>query len=362
MSSAGQALNQSRDCIITTRDKNATLVIGDSGGYQIASGRLHINGDQDRHRILRWLEANADVAMTLDVPTGPVGKPGYRYSTPKECLTATLEHLEFFKAHRNTASDTVFLNVLQGNKTPDSDHWYEAVKHYPFEGWAFAGPLRHNFYNLCRRILIMADDNLIQNRAWIHILGTSEFATATCLTALQRSINRHLNPNLRISYDTSTPFRMISWRLVYALPKLDAKSMTMTSAPSPDDRAFLGSTLRWPWPSPLGDRMVLGDICVAKPDAYVSTWQDQQTQAYLTHHNLAALCSGVALANRIFDQESVLHDHTVARSVGAVVEAIERVIASGSLATLEGLRSTFSKLREETPTESDEAEHRVFEV
>ena len=40
LSSAGQALNQSRDCIITQRDKASTLVIGDSGGYQIASGRL----------------------------------------------------------------------------------------------------------------------------------------------------------------------------------------------------------------------------------------------------------------------------------------------------------------------------------
>jgi hypothetical protein len=65
LSSAGQALNQSRPCIITQRDKASTLVIGDSGGYQIASGRLHINGDEDRLKILRWLEANSDVAINF---------------------------------------------------------------------------------------------------------------------------------------------------------------------------------------------------------------------------------------------------------------------------------------------------------
>ena len=87
MSSAGQALDQPRDCIITTRDRRSTLVVGDSGGYQIATGKLRINGDADRLKILRWLEANADVAMTLDVPTAPVGKKkDYLYTSSRGCL------------------------------------------------------------------------------------------------------------------------------------------------------------------------------------------------------------------------------------------------------------------------------------
>ena len=65
MSSAGQALTQKHPCIIQTRDRKATMMIGDSGGYQIASGNLTIHGDEDRMKILRWLEANADWAMTL---------------------------------------------------------------------------------------------------------------------------------------------------------------------------------------------------------------------------------------------------------------------------------------------------------
>ena len=89
MSSAGQALNQNKPCIITQRNRAHTFMIGDSGGYQIASGLLKINGNQDRLRILRWLEKHSDVAMTLDVPTGPLLKPGYSFTSFKDCLTVT---------------------------------------------------------------------------------------------------------------------------------------------------------------------------------------------------------------------------------------------------------------------------------
>ena len=127
MSSAGQALDQPRDCIITTRDRRSTLVLGDSGVYQIATGKLRINGDADRMKILRWLEANANVAMTLDVPTAPVGKKkDYPYSSSRACLNATLEHLDFFRANRKSA-EMRFLNVLHGNNMRDADAWYEAV-------------------------------------------------------------------------------------------------------------------------------------------------------------------------------------------------------------------------------------------
>ena len=72
MSSAGQALNQKHDCIITKRDRNKTVMIGDSGGYQIAQNKLVIKDDSDRLKILNWLETHANIAMTLDVPTGPL--------------------------------------------------------------------------------------------------------------------------------------------------------------------------------------------------------------------------------------------------------------------------------------------------
>lgn len=356
MSSAGQALMQPRPCIVTERDRSATMLICDSGGYQIASGRLRINGDADRLRILRWMEQHADVAMTLDVPTGPIGDPGYAYSSSADCLMATLEHLDFFQRNR-VPGKIKLLNVLQGNTLPDSDIWYDAVKQYDFEGWAFAGHLRHNMYAFCRRILQMADENRIQNKHWIHVLGTSELDTAVLLTALQRAINRHLNPNLRISFDTSTPFRRAAFGTIETLPEFKLKVMTMPARNLPDGHKFVGSDVRWPWPSPLGDRMVMGDVCVAKPTGATS-YHDVQSRHYIAHHNLGAQCWGIAMANRVFDSECIDHKHSIAIPVGEAVELIERVFASGAMAELERCKNVLAALRHGKLLESGEDERK----
>jgi hypothetical protein len=352
MSSAGQALLQNSPCIVQQRDRAATMLICDSGGYQIASGRLAIHGDRDRLAILRWLETHADWAMTLDVPTGPVRSPGYKYQTTQDCLKETLYNLEYFRDNRK-ATNVKFLNVLQGNTTQETDKWFNAVKGFDFEGWAFAGVLRHNFFNLCRRVIQMADQKLLDNRDWIHILGTNDPETAVGLTALQRSINRHINPRLRISFDTSTPFRNLSWNTVFSLPVFNKNGMSTPTVACPDARKFVGSSLKFPWPSPLADRMTLGDINV-KPGQNLTTYKDAQSHVYLAHHNLASLCSSIALANRIFDSESLDRQHNIARDMGLVVAAIEKVIASQSMAELEKRRGVFNTVRKvETLIDAD---------
>lgn len=357
MSSAGQALDQSRSCILTERDRSWTLLIGDSGGYQIANSGLQISGDDFREKTLRWLEANADVAMTLDVPTGPVlTNKNYKFKTSKDCLVATLENLDYFQKHRKNRK-LIFLNVLQGNSTAEADAWYNAVKKYDFEGWAFAGKLRNNFLSLCRRIIKMADEGQIQNKKWIHVLGTNELATGVCLTALQRAINLHINPKLRISYDTSTPFRMLSWRQVYSVPRFDRDKMVLPAVDMLDDPEYAGSELRWAWPSPFGNRLRMRDIVVSqgrgKPVGI-----DAAGNHFLAYHNLGALCDSVALANRIFDCTGLTHQHRIAMPVGSAVEAIYASIKSGSIAVVEKYRNTFERLRKETPSETEDDQDR----
>lgn len=355
MTSAGQALDQKKPCIITERNRAKTLIIGDSGGYQISSGRLHINGDADRLRILRWLEKNADVAMTLDVPTAPLHRHPhlYRFKSNADCLTATLDHLEFFRANRKNY-DMLFLNVMQGNTPEDADTWYHAVKDYEFEGWAFGSYLRNNFYQLCRRILIMSEDGQLANKSWIHILGTCELDTAVLLTALQRAINLYINPNLRISYDTSSPFRMLAFNSIYTLPELTASSLTMGTKAAPDDAWFIGSKVRWPWPSPMGNRMVMGDFCV-QGERHTRRYRDQLSDVLMTHHNVGALCWGIYTVNRVFDAEFLNHDHTVGLNVGMAVRAIYEVIKSQRMDVLDSYAGIFNALlRGKQPDSGDE--------
>jgi len=138
MSSAGQALLQTKPCIIQERDRSATMLVCDSGGYQIATGRLSINGDRDRLSILQWLERHADWAMTLDVPTGPIRSSDYNYKSFKDCLVETLYNLDYFRTNRKSP-DVKFLNALQGNTTQETEKWSNSVKHQPLRGLALRG-------------------------------------------------------------------------------------------------------------------------------------------------------------------------------------------------------------------------------
>ena len=355
MSSAGQALNQKHDCIITKRDRNKTVMIGDSGGYQIAQNKLVIKDDSDRLKILNWLETHANIAMTLDVPTGPLLKGDYRYSTFEECLKVTLYNLKLF--HDKRSLDKVwFLNVLQGNDQAQSDAWYDAVKAVPFEGWAFGGILRHNFYLLCRRILIMYREGQIQDKKWIHVLGTNELQTAVLLTALQRSINKHINSKLRISYDTSSPFRNLGWGNVYGLPNFNQKSMVMPTHKVLSSPKFFDCGVRWPWKSPLGNHMTMGDVCVAEA-LNRKSYLDVQSNIYLAHHNLAALCFAVAEANRAFDAANFSRSYSIAKLAGEAVEAIDEIMRTKDDDVLNRHRPLFEKLRHgKTSVKADDEE------
>jgi hypothetical protein len=65
-----------REPMIHGRNREKTILIGDSGGFQIATGVIKLDwskvmtpeGDKLREEILRYLEHTSDWSMTLDVP------------------------------------------------------------------------------------------------------------------------------------------------------------------------------------------------------------------------------------------------------------------------------------------------------
>ena len=66
-----------QESMIQQRDRGATMILGDSGGYQIGKGVLKFDwlnfegaeANKTRQKILEWLEVTADWSMMLDVPT-----------------------------------------------------------------------------------------------------------------------------------------------------------------------------------------------------------------------------------------------------------------------------------------------------
>ena len=95
MHSAGQVLTgKQKPCIISERDRSKTVMIADSGGFQIIGGNLPWEGDKTREKVLRWQEAHADWAMTLDIPTRSIENLNSGYKNFKDCLNTTLENLK----------------------------------------------------------------------------------------------------------------------------------------------------------------------------------------------------------------------------------------------------------------------------
>jgi hypothetical protein len=200
----------------------------------------------------------------------------------------------------------------------------------------------------------MTGENQLQNKSWIHVLGTNEFETAVMLTARQRSINRHINPNLRISFDTSTPFRLLVWKNLISIPKFLPDSLTVGTDKMPEGKELVGSTIRFPWPSPLGDKMILGDLVIS-PNKGNGSFHDTQSSHLIAHHNLATLCYGIALVNRVYDAESIRQKYTIDKAAGAAIAAIDEVIASQSMTMLAKHQRTFANLRHGiAPTSDDE--------
>lgn len=345
MASAGQFIGRDAPSMISTRDSKRTRIIGDSGGYQWATGKLTINDDGDRMRILRWLEANADIAMTLDAPPGGIGKEKFPFTSTEQCLEATIQNLEFFSENRRSDLGTIFLNVIQGTTPQESVDWYNAVKIYPFEGWAIAGTLRNDIYHLCRLIILMHRDGQLDGKRWFHVLGTCELGTAVMLTALQRAVKRHLGHNIRFSFDTSTPFRLLVPNQALGWPNFREEKMMIEQVDAPCSSALIGKAIDWPFLSAIGTRMTVADVQVSRPPPN-TTQRDTLGNHLLALHNLQALCLAVFSANRRFDVELITGKHTVGLKEGRAAAAIDKVLASrNKMRALEQYESWFNGLR-----------------
>lgn len=218
-------------CMVTSRARGAsqsTLVIGDSGGFQIATGVINPN-KRERREIFDWLVEYTDLAMTLDVPTFNMyqGKC-HRFKTLEDCLYQTLKYLAEFEEWG--AQKHHFLNVLQGEGLSDADQWYDAVKHYDFYGWAIAGPQKKQMKHILWRVLALIEDGKFdRDETWLHFLGVADLKTAVLLTKLRDVLrDKYSTCHIEVSFDTSTPFKIAGRAFsAYTLPVLGKGNLSM---------------------------------------------------------------------------------------------------------------------------------------
>lgn len=367
--SAGQSNTATAPAIdmVSQRDRSATLVLGDSGGYQVSTKKGYFSQALVL-RNMRWMEAIADYSMVLDFPTGGIG-PGNmtdhvtRLNLNGElsklaqanglgldynaCLEQTKLNNDDFVANHAPGA-TAFLNVLQGRSEKESKYWYEAVKHYPFAGWSFAGHHQNRFSLMLARMIDMRDDNLLASIQWVHVLGVSTLPIGILLTTVQRTIRQHYNPNFQMSFDTASPFLMGANRQMVAAATMDERGWTFqhvapTVWPASADSELLTKLIgdeiatldarqkrdRSAAITAVSGWLRLADIRKPDPDDCSKFKFSSDGDNLVMHHNVEAYVNAHQIAHETwFEPHGAgrLRNHFVAKDIRIIAAFIEAVL------------------------------------
>jgi hypothetical protein len=313
--------------MVRNRDPN-TLMLGDSGGFQIAKGLWE--GDwkagsgcpkaqKKRDAVLKWLDGVADYGMILDIPTWVIhdkkASAACQITTLQEAVDATKYNNDYFMKHRKGVKNggAKFLNVLQGANHADADRWYDLMKDYcdptvypdtHFNGWSMGGQNMCDVHLVLRRLVALRHDGLLREgiHDWMHFLGTSKLEWAVLLTDIQRAVRKYVNPAFTISFDCASPFLATANGQVYHhidLPHNEKWCYRMS--PIVDDKKFSTDTRSYRDgvlaegfvkhfdESPISKHLKMKDICIYRPGV-------RKTDAELN--------------GEIFDPNNMAHFHT----------------------------------------------------
>lgn len=340
--SAGQAADTEsagkQKSIVSERNRSCTTILGDSGGFQIQEGTIRFDGETTTERMLRWLEGHADFSMTLDFPTGGIGSgnmtphakrlsdQGYDLDAQSKknglsvdynaCLQQSLINLDYFAKHRKPGA-TNLLNVIQGRNEHESKVWYDAVKGYDLEGWAFAGAHQSSFTMLLNRLIDMKEEGFLQRAKWIHVLGVSKLANAYLFTTILRCIRR-FNPDIQLSFDTAGPFRSaanLQFCTGYRIDKygVGIYAKPITEAGSGADHRTLNELCKAVLKSIAVERDYMSDPVYVAPTAAETAIGNQV--------KVSDLCGGLGKASALdSDSYLILMNHNVQTYVDAFAE------------------------------------------
>ena len=331
--SAGHAQLDLNKCVdqesmIQQRSRGQTMILGDSGGYQIGKGVLKFDwlnfegpeANKTRKKILEWLEVTADWSMMLDVPTWAcdhIHSPKTGLKTFEDCLDKTRFNNDYFL--KNRLGQTKWLNVLQGSDWDTAEKWYDGVKEFsdpngPYagreaEGWAFGGANMCKMDITLKRLMTLREDGLLKGKNWIHFLGTAQLDWSCYLTLIQRQIRKHINEEITISFDCASPFIATAHGLVYTNAQHTPKRWSVIMDKAPDNKALAGSDIPFPFESEIGRRLTVGDICHYAPGMLNKIGKEGKTSwdsfsyALMMGHNVYCHIVAVQRAQQLMDIE-----------------------------------------------------------
>ena len=213
--SAGHNLNLDIKKYNIDLDKN--LILGDSGGYQIATDKIKYS-DNLRKKIFDWLENNTNYAMNLDIPPYAYNNSDYTNSFDN-ALEMSLKNFEFFE--NNQSGKTKYLNIIHGRSVNDIQNWYNKVKHFEFGGgWAIGSMVGYNaaLFSILLSFAVLYQNGEIDkfnSESILHILGFSKVREIIHIQYLCQKL-KEKDYNFSITYDSSSPGNLAT-RLQYVV-------------------------------------------------------------------------------------------------------------------------------------------------
>lgn len=311
------------DNMVQGRDRENTFILGDSGGFQIIKGVIQCDwpnfktDDSLRHTILNWLEHTADYSMILDIPT-LAAEPTFRERTGissfNECLEYTDFNVDWFV--KNRKFQTKYLNVMQGRNWQEAEYWYEYMKKHDLDGFAFGGSAKNDINIILRTLIKMRDDKQLEKgkRDLLHYLGISKLEWAAAYTQIKRSLRETVNSDIEVMFDCASPFIATAKGQIYTQHRHQNDKFGYVMESAVDDKKLAKSEIPFPWGSPVGDRLTMGDICWYAPGMLnkigkegKTSW-DSLSYFLLMAHNVYQHIESVQRANVLVDTAKTRFD------------------------------------------------------
>jgi len=166
------------------------ILIADSGGFQIANFRSKGNKiEVSSLQVLRWMEANADIGMNLDVPP---------WSNFNASLKESIENFELFEKNRINY-DMKLYNVLHGKTLDEMKTWYSAVEKFKsFNGWALGVRPADNVYLQTLGYMFLHEKDALNLNTNFHMFGISGIKNMLVMAML----SNHFDSS--ITFDSSS--------------------------------------------------------------------------------------------------------------------------------------------------------------
>lgn len=240
--------------------ENDVLVMGDSGGFQLATGAIKWD-PKFKETIFNWLETNCDIGVNLDIP------PRVKYDGKfYECLDISYDNFKYFA--ENQSGKCKFLNVIQGNNVNEYDIWYQKVKDFDFNGWCIGGTQKGISLFMAAMVPLLRNREFekIRNQ-YVHVLGISKISDFFMLSFFQKMVNKYHGGRIQISTDSSSPGQYPVYGTYLHSPQLSKMTFTHLYFPKGENLPYNADDLvPNPYGHPVSEGFTFGEVANYKGD------------------------------------------------------------------------------------------------